>query len=90
MKAARIDGNQKEIVKALRGVGASVQSMARLGKGAPDLLVGYGGQNWLMEVKADKGMLRALQAVWLSNWRGRVAVVRSTADALALIGVRER
>ena len=51
-RAAKIDANQTEIVKALRQVGASVQSLASTGKGCPDLLVGFRGVNWLLEVKA--------------------------------------
>ncbi|HJP47915.1 hypothetical protein [Acinetobacter venetianus] len=44
-RAAKIDANQTEIVKALRKFGASVQSLASTGKGCPDLLVGFRGMN---------------------------------------------
>lgn len=87
MRAAKVDGNHAQIVRSLRQAGASVQSMARLGQGAPDLLVGFQGQNWVMEVKAEKGLVRAFQAAWMSNWRGHVVVVRSVDEALAAIGV---
>ena len=70
MLRARVDRNHAEIVAALRATGCSVTSLARLGKGVPDLLVGCNGRNVLLEVKADKGLLRVLQAVWMSNWRG--------------------
>src|SRR5580700_7594734 len=46
----RIDANHVEIVKALRQAGASVQSLAGVGKGCPDLLVARAGQMWLIEV----------------------------------------
>ena len=85
MRKAKVDANQAEIVKALRKVGCSVQSLATLGKGAPDLLVGYQGCNFLMEVKGEKGLLRAVQAAWRSNWSGHVHTVRSTEDALKVI-----
>lgn len=39
-RAARTDANQTAIVEALRKCGASVQSLAAVGKGVPDLLVG--------------------------------------------------
>jgi Holliday junction resolvase len=42
---------RKQIVTALRAAGATVQSLAGVGKGTPDLLVGYKGQTLLMEVK---------------------------------------
>ncbi len=51
-RAAKIDRNHVEIVAALRGVGASVQDLAAVGKGCPDLLVGYRGQNYVIEVKS--------------------------------------
>ena len=40
MRAARVDQNHVEIVKALRDHGAFVVSLATVGKGVPDLLVG--------------------------------------------------
>ena len=50
-RAAKIDANHGDIVEALRGIGCSVLSLAPLGKGAPDLLVGYWGRNTILEVK---------------------------------------
>jgi hypothetical protein len=85
-RAAKIDGNQSDIVADLRAVGASVESLATLGKGRPDLLVGYRGANWLLEVKADKGKLTPDQEEWHPTWRGQVAIVRSADEALKVIG----
>jgi Holliday junction resolvase len=53
-RAARTDANQDGIVAALRGAGASVQSLAATGKGCPDLLVGWRGANLLMECKQQR------------------------------------
>lgn len=50
-RAPRLDANQPEIVRALRAAGCSVQSLAALGDGVPDLLVGWLGRNYLLEVK---------------------------------------
>ena len=44
----RVDANQAEIVAALRAAHCSVQSLASLGDGAPDLLVGHAGANVLL------------------------------------------
>lgn len=85
MRSARVDKNQTEIVEALRAIGASVQSLATVGKGVPDLLVGYRGQNWLLEVKGKNGVLTAPQITWHAEWRGRVYVVRDAGDAIVLI-----
>lgn len=44
------DANEPDIVKALEAVGASVQRTYGM-EGEPDLLVGYLGRNYLIEVK---------------------------------------
>ena len=46
-----MDRNHVEIVKALRDYGAFVVSLASVGKGVPDLLIGYKRHTILMEVK---------------------------------------
>lgn len=91
-RAARVDVNQAEIVHALRCVGASVQSLAAVGQGVPDLLVGRRGVNFLLEVKdgdAPMGQQRLTehQADWHARWSGDVRIVRSVDEALRAIGV---
>ena len=84
------DGNQAEIVEAYRGVGASVLSLAGLGDDAPDLLVGF-RLNYLVEVKNPDGRDRLSdgQKVFHATWRGwPVAVVRTTEEALDVIGIK--
>lgn len=81
---------------ALRKAGCSVQSLASIGKGCPDLMVGRLGHTTLLEVKDVAGGrakgdpardLTELEAVWLASWRGgRVHVVYSPAEALAAVG----
>ena len=85
MRAAKVDRNHAEIAKAMKAIGASVESLHRQGHGCPDLLVGYRGTNYVLEIKADKGLIRALQGVWMSNWRGQVCVVRSAEEAIHVI-----
>ena len=89
-KAAKIDDNQKAIVNVLRQMGASVQSLAATGKGCPDLLVGYHGINYLMEIKdgdkvLSKQKLTIDQEHWHSLWRGSVHVVKSVDEALKIL-----
>ena len=84
-RRARVDANHAAIVEALRRTGCSVLSLASIGKGAPDLLVGIHGRNVLLEVKAEKGLLRANQAAWRSNWLGPVWTVRTPAEAIAAL-----
>jgi hypothetical protein len=92
-RAARVDENQENVVKALRAVGATVQTLAAVGKGVPDLLVGYQGQTFLLEVKDGKKppserRLTEDQLVWHGAWRGGpLAVVDSVDAALRVIRV---
>lgn len=50
-RAARRDANHGEIVEALRKVGCTVLDLGSVGKGCPDLLVGWAGVLTLIEVK---------------------------------------
>jgi hypothetical protein len=49
-RAARTDNNQKEIVEALRKIGCCVLPTHQL-KNAFDLLVGFRGRLYIMEIK---------------------------------------
>jgi len=87
-RAAKIDANQRQIVAALRAVGASVRSLAAIGEGCPDLLVGYRSRNYLLEVKRDaKAKLTPEQELFFQSWRGPVYRVNSVDEALAVIGL---
>ena len=87
MRAAKIDVNQPLIVDALRAIGVSVQSLATVGKGCPDLVAAKGDKCWLIEVKGPKGKLTPDQERWIGNWRGTVHVIRTADEALKLVGV---
>ena len=88
-RAAKIDANQAAVVKALRAAGYTVTSLAQLGKGVPDLLVGKGGMNFLLEVKdgslsPSRRCLTADECDWAMSWLGQVAVVLSPAEAIEI------
>ena len=93
MKAARIDANHEQVVSALRAAGASVQSLAGVGKGVPDLLVGFQGKTLIMEVKdgrktPSERRLTEDQVKWHGAWRGGpLAVVDGVDAALRMLGV---
>jgi Holliday junction resolvase len=89
-RAARIDANQREIVKALRKSGCEVLSLAALGEGAPDLLVSRSGVLYLCEVKdghkfASQQKLTKHQISFHQRWP--VVVVNSIESALQAVGV---
>jgi hypothetical protein len=87
---ARVDDNQPEIVAALRKHGASVACLHQCGGGIPDLLVGFKGVNFLIEVKdgLKRPSARKLtpdQHNWHELWRGQVSIVTNCAEAIALM-----
>jgi Holliday junction resolvase len=90
-RAARTDANHEAIVEALRAAGASVQSLAAVGKGCPDLLVGYRRRNLLMEVKRQRDdrkkapSLTDDQKEWVGAWGGQVVIVMDPAHAVRML-----
>lgn len=80
---AKVDDNQRELVRGLRKLGRTVLDLSRVGKGCPDLLVGFRGKNTLLEVKGEKGKLRPSQVDFIETWGGReVRVVRNLEEAI--------
>ena len=79
---AKRDENELAIVRRLEAEGFSVQ---RLTPPAPDLLVGAGRVNVLLEVKRDGEQLTDPQEVWHENWRGQVAIVTSPEQAFGVV-----
>jgi hypothetical protein len=83
--AARVDANQRQIITALEAAGADVWVI-----GLPvDLLVGYKGHTFLVEVKnGPRKRLTALQADFFENWSGStLARIDGPEAALNMIGV---
>lgn len=82
--AARVDANQAQIVSALRAAGAYVWVI-----GLPvDLLVGFAGQTYLVEVKdGSKKHLTKLQQDFFASWcGGGLHRIESPEAALRMIG----
>lgn len=85
-KAARIDSNHTEIVKHFRYCGATVKSLAAIGKGMPDLLVSWRNITWLVEIKTTKGKLTEDQIDFHKEWDGCMAIVRSPEEVEGVMG----
>ena len=88
--AAKVDANQGEIVLALRRLGCTVMSIASVGRGCPDLVVGVRGKNVLLEVKdgrrpPSERKLTEAEREWIDAWRGQVNVVESVDDAIEVV-----
>jgi Holliday junction resolvase len=90
-RAARVDANQAEIVAALRKAGATVQPIHTIGHGCPDLLAGYHGKTYLIEVKdgnkpPSAQKLTPDEKEWIDAWRGGdVYVISDITSAIAAL-----
>lgn len=94
-RAAKVDDNQRDIVQALRQIGATVQPLSAVGDGVPDLLVGYRALNILIEVKdgakpKSKQNLTMEQETWHARWLGQVVIINNTEDAINYVRRLER
>lgn len=76
--AKRRDVAEAPIADALRAVGARVERVS--GRGLPDLLVGFRGRYYALEVKTGSGRQTAAQR------ETGYPVVRSVDEALRIIG----
>jgi hypothetical protein len=89
-KFGRVDGNQTAIANGLRQIGCVVVSLASQGGGVPDLLVGFRGKNFLLEVKDDKQKpsdqkLTPAQKDFFKTWKGQCAVVKNLMEAAHVV-----
>lgn len=94
-RSARVDTNQAEIVAAFRRLGCSVLSLASLGRGAPDLAVGYGGLTMLVEVKdgaraPSERQLTPAQRAFRDDWKGGVRLVQDFEDVALTVATLRR
>lgn len=90
-RAARVDANQNEIVRALRDMGASVAITSMVGSGFPDIVVGYQGRNYLIEIKdgskpPSKRKLTPDEQEFFDTWRGTVFITNDINETLEIIG----
>ena len=89
-RAKRVDDNQKQITSQLRKLGYSVCILSDVGKGVPDLLVGKGGTNWLIELKdgskpPSRQALTEHEQKFHDSWRGQVNTCNSLEQILLTI-----
>lgn len=82
-RAAKVDGNQAAIVRALRKIGCDVYVIGK----PVDLVCGYRARNFLIEVKDPNGSnrLTPAQKEFIATWRGQVRICRSPEEAVRLV-----
>ena len=85
-RAAKVDANHGEIVEALLSVsGVKVHSLAGVGCGCPDLLIGANGRTYLAEVKdgektPSRRSLTPDQVQWIERWTGSEVRILTNTD----------
>jgi hypothetical protein len=87
--AAQIDANHAIIRTALEVNGWKVAETNRAGGGFPDLVISKDGVNVLVEVKdgakcPSARKLNEKQRKFHDGWKGRIVIIESVEEALAL------
>ena len=90
---ARTHYNQKLIVDQLRKLGVSVAITSMMGKGFPDLVLGYQNKNFLIELKdgakpkSQKGLTMD-EAKFFTAWKGQCDKCESLEEVCKIIGIK--
>lgn len=91
MRIRRTDKNHLPLMEQIRQIpGAEVLSIHTIGRGAPDLILGFAKRNYLLEVKdpkqpPSKRRLTEDEEKFHKSWPGSVHVVETLADVLRII-----
>lgn len=86
--ARRKDSNQRAIEKACLKIGATILDISDKGQGAPDLLVGFRGVNYLFEIKANiKKKLTPDEITFARTWQGKVTTIYTVIDAISILTI---
>jgi hypothetical protein len=85
-RAARTDGNHRELLDLARRLGGFVIDCRSLGCGAPDAFVAIKGQRWIaVEIKTPRGKLTAAQQTL--HVQAPIVIWRAREDVYAAFGV---
>ena len=81
VRAQKRDNAEKGIILGLRGIGATVETWDRV-----DLVVGFRGRTFLLEVKnPDKAARKRAtprQLIFRHDWKGHYAIVSTPQEAI--------
>jgi hypothetical protein len=90
----RTDRNHREISTACKQIpGVSYFNTHEIGKGFPDIVIGYKGKNYLVEIKdgtkaPSQRKLTKAEAVFHESWTGQIATITSVDDLLTLLRIK--
>ena len=87
-KVHRVDLNQSSIVGIFLKFGFSVFIASSMGDGFPDLVVGFCGLNFLVEIKnrelysKNRVLLTDDQLQFHGNWKGSIVTIETDSEAI--------
>ena len=87
----RTDSNHAEIIKSLRSIpNLTVFSTHEVGKGFPDIVIGYKGINYLIEIKDGKKSpsqrkLTDAEIEFHLKWKGQCAIIKNFDELLEIL-----
>ena len=89
----KVDANQKELMTKLRLItGITVATTHTIGKGFPDIVIGYKGINYLVEIKdgtkpPSQRKLTKDEVSFHSNWTGQVQICNNFYEILKMLHI---
>ena len=89
----RTDSNHKQIIDKIRLIPfTSVFSTHTIGKGFPDIVVGYRGVNYLFEIKdenktASQKKLTESEVKFHRGWMGQVHIIQNIKDVYKILKI---
>lgn len=86
----RADDNQPDVVRVLRQMGVSVAVTHIVGKGFPDIVCGFRGNNWLFEIKnpdkkPSERKLTGDEPEFHLLWKGQIDIIETAEDAMRIM-----
>jgi len=78
---------QKKVIEELIACGASVYDTHEVGKGFTDIVFGWRGVNYLMELKSKTKPREKSQVAFAKEWRGSHALLRDMEDTTYMLSV---
>ena len=90
-KYPKKDDNQPDIERGLRELGISFADTSALGRGFPDLVIGYRRRNFLIEIKDGAKVpsarrLTPAEEEFRDGWGGQYSVCKNLKEVLDIIG----
>ena len=81
----RTDLNHAQVINGLRQAGMAAHSIASVGDGVPDILVGFRGICVVLEVKRYKEEPNQKEKDFAARWPGPYAIVNTPEEAILAV-----